>query len=83
MMREWFLTSGFKLFHLVVEEEVNQDGVDVSIRVQSLYFPTNQLNTPNAASCFKLAQGTLHRVMETHLEAEPPSSLRFLSSSCP
>jgi hypothetical protein len=65
-MREWFLACCFELFHLVVEEEVDQDGIDVGVGVQSFYFPAYQLDTPDTTSCFKLAtEHIILRVMDS------------------
>lgn len=48
MMRKGIFTKCFQLLHLVVQEEVYQDSVDMPLGVESLDLPPNQLNAPDA-----------------------------------
>lgn len=51
MVGKGFLASGFHLFHLVIKEEINENGVDVGVWMSSHDFPPNELYTPYAACC--------------------------------
>lgn len=59
MMRDGLLPSSLKLLHLVVEEEVDQDGVDVRFRMLPPDFPLDQLYTPYTTSCLMSAYYSL------------------------
>lgn len=59
MMRHRLLPSSLKLFHLVVEEEVNQDGVDMCFRMLSPDLSLYQFYTPYTTSYAGLATHSL------------------------
>ena len=53
MVRNHVLVScriGHELFHAVVEEKVDEDGIDFRFGVLPIDFPPDELNGPNAAS---------------------------------
>ena len=51
MVRDALLTSRLYFLDCVIQEEVDQDGVDFGFWVVSLNLPPNQLDAPNAAGC--------------------------------
>jgi len=51
VMRDALLASCLYFLDGVIKKEVNQDGVDVDIRMVSFYLPPDEFNTPDAASC--------------------------------
>lgn len=50
VMRDAFLASCLYLLDGVIKEEVNQDGVDIHIRMVPFDLPPDEFNTPDAAS---------------------------------
>ena len=51
MMRHGFFTTGFPLFHAIVQEEVDQDRVDLRFGMLTKDFTPDKLNAPDAAAC--------------------------------
>lgn len=54
MMRDGFLSFGFHLLHKVVQEEVDQDGVDLDLGVVPFDLSPDQFDTPDAAGCIRV-----------------------------
>lgn len=50
VVRDGFLTSGLQLLHEVVQEKVDQDGVDLDLRMGPFDISPNELHAPDAAS---------------------------------
>lgn len=55
MVRKRLLSFLFHFFHGVVQEKVDQNGIDVGFRVFPLDLPPDQLYTPDATCCRLLA----------------------------
>lgn len=52
MMRNAFLPVRLHLFHRVVEEEVNQNGIDLHSWMLAQYFASDQLDAPDTAASY-------------------------------
>jgi hypothetical protein len=50
MMRNSHLTGLFLFLCQIVQEEINQDGIDFCIGMSADDFPTNHLDGPDAAA---------------------------------
>jgi hypothetical protein len=48
MVRKWIISGRFQLFHCVVQEKVDQDCVDVRVRMRLHDFSPDKLDTPDA-----------------------------------
>lgn len=84
MVWDCLLASSLLLFHTVVEEEIDQYSVDMGIGVLPLNLAPNQLDTPDAASCYVLVSVVSSRLRTVHLPRSctshaDPLSIIFLS----
>lgn len=75
-MRDLLLTSELPLFHGIVQEEINQYGVDFSIWMVFQNLSSNQFNTPYTAAY----QPVSSLVVTLNQEDTP---LNWISHVCP
>lgn len=52
MVSYLFLPIGLSFLHCIVQEEVNEDGVDVCFRVPAEDLPFDELNAPDTTTYF-------------------------------
>src|SRR5687767_10139640 len=60
VVRHRLFACRLQLFHGIIEEKVNQDGVDFCVRVLSLDLPAHKLYAPDATSYRPSATGLPH-----------------------
>jgi hypothetical protein len=83
MVWDRLFPSCFKFLHAVIEEKVYKDGVDMSVRVLTQNFASNQLDAPDAACYLDSADSTRKTDGTIYLVFAVPTGTRSLSSSCP
>ena len=78
VMRDLLLTSELPLFHGIVQEEINQYGVDFSIRMVFQNLSSNQFNTPYTAAYQPVSSLVVTLTRKTHLLTGSPRYARSL-----